>query len=301
MWSAARSSPTTEKIASAAATFIFSVIRRAPASSAPRKTPGKASTLLIWFGKSLRPVATIAAYRLATSGWISGSGFEQANTTPPGVMLAIASSGTLPAESPRNTSAPTSASATPPVRPSGLVLVTSSALMSLRSPRPACTMPFESTIVISASPAVSRMLAHATPAAPAPEMTIFSELISRPSTAVAPRRAASSTIAVPCWSSCMTGQSSASITRRSISKQRGAEMSSKLTAPKLGRSRIRVSTISSGSLVASTIGIESRPPNVLNSAALPSMTGSEANGPISPRPSTALPSLTTATSRCAQV
>ena len=36
-----------EQIASAAATFIASVIRRAPASSAPRNTPGNASTLLI--------------------------------------------------------------------------------------------------------------------------------------------------------------------------------------------------------------------------------------------------------------
>ena len=33
------------------------------ASSAPRKMPGKASTLLIWFGKSLRPVPTTAACR----------------------------------------------------------------------------------------------------------------------------------------------------------------------------------------------------------------------------------------------
>ena len=80
MRSTARSSPTTEKIASAAATFIFSVMRRAPASSAPRNTPGNASTLLIWFGKSLRPVATTAAYLLASSGWISGSGLDSANT-----------------------------------------------------------------------------------------------------------------------------------------------------------------------------------------------------------------------------
>src|SRR5579875_3816449 len=73
--SGASSSPTTEKIASAAATIIFWVILLAPASRAPRKTPGNASTLLIWFGKSLRPVATTAAYLAATSGWISGFGF----------------------------------------------------------------------------------------------------------------------------------------------------------------------------------------------------------------------------------
>ncbi len=34
----------------AAASFISSVIRGVPASRAPRKIPGKASTLLIWFG-----------------------------------------------------------------------------------------------------------------------------------------------------------------------------------------------------------------------------------------------------------
>ena len=106
---------------------------------------------------------------------------------------------------------------------------------------------------------------------------------------------------MPCWSSCMTGQSSASISRRSSSKHRGADTSSRLTAPKLGRSRTRVSTISSTSVVSSTSGIESSPPKVLNSADLPSITGIAARGPMSPRPSTAVPSLTTATRRCAQV
>lgn len=53
--------------------------------------------------------------------------------------------------------------------------------------------------------------------------------------------------------------------------------------------------------MSSTIGMELRPANVLNRALLPSMTGSDADGPISPSPSTALPSLTTATRRCAQV
>ena len=48
-------------IAYAAASFISSVTWRAPQSRAPRKIPGKASTLLIWLGKSERPVATTAA------------------------------------------------------------------------------------------------------------------------------------------------------------------------------------------------------------------------------------------------
>src|SRR5690606_37368979 len=43
-------SPTTPAMASAAATFIPSVIRVARAASAPLNTPGKASTLLIWLG-----------------------------------------------------------------------------------------------------------------------------------------------------------------------------------------------------------------------------------------------------------
>ena len=47
--------------------------------------------------------------------------------------------------------------------------------------------------------------------------------------------------------------------------------------------------------------MESSPPNTLNSADLPSMTGSDARGPMSPSPSTAVPSLTTATSRLVHV
>ncbi len=216
-------------------------------------------------------------------------------------MVAISSSGTRPADTPRNTSAPSSASTMPPVRPQGLVRCASSALKRFMSSRSECRIPRESSTVISEIPFARRMFAHATPAAPAPEITTRSEVMSRSSSLEAPSNAASTTIAVPCWSSCITGQSSASMARRSISKHRGAEMSSRLTAPNVGRSRTRVSTISSGSLVSSTIGIESRPPNVLNSAHLPSITGSDAAAPMSPRPSTAVPSLTTATNRFAQV
>jgi len=85
--------------------------------------------------------------------------------------------------------------------------------------------------------------------------------------------------------------------RASISKHRGAAMSSRFTAPKDGRSSFTVRTISSTSRVSSTIGIESRPAKVLHKAALPSISGREAAGPMSPRPSTAEPSETTATSR----
>ena len=89
--------------------------------------------------------------------------------------------------------------------------------------------------------------------------------------------------------------SSIALSRSSISKQRGAEMSSRLIPPKLGASRATVSMISSMSVVSRQIGTASTPPNCLNSTALPSITGIAAAGPMSPRPSTAVPSVTTAT------
>jgi hypothetical protein len=89
--------------------------------------------------------------------------------------------------------------------------------------------------------------------------------------------------------------SSSSRSRRSISKQRGAEMSSRLTPPKPGAMARTTATISSTSLVARQIGHASTSPNSLNSIALPSITGMAASGPMSPRPSTAVPSETTAT------
>ena len=52
--------------------------------------------------------------------------------------------------------------------------------------------------------------------------------------------------------------------------------------------------ISSVSWVSRQTGQASTPANCLNSAALPSITGSAAAGPMLPRPSTAEPSVTTA-------
>ena len=65
--------------------------------------------------------------------------------------------------------------------------------------------------------------------------------------------------------------------------------------PKPGAIAVTAATISSASFVARQIGHASTPPNSLNSIALPSITGIAASGPMSPRPSTAVPSLTTAT------
>jgi hypothetical protein len=106
--------------------------------------------------------------------------------------------------------------------------------------------------------------------------------------------AASMTIAVPCWSSWKTGMSSSARSRRSISKQRGAEMSSRLCRPKVGAAARTKATISSTSLVSRHSSKVSTPANYLN-IALPSITGIGAAGPMSPRPSTAVPSETPAT------
>ena len=92
--------------------------------------------------------------------------------------------------------------------------------------------------------------------------------------------------------------SSVSRSRRSISKQRGAEMSSRLIPPNTGAIAWTVRTISSTSFVARQIGQASTPPNSLKRTALPSITGSAPSGPMSPSPSTAVPSLTTATVFC---
>jgi hypothetical protein len=91
------------------------------------------------------------------------------------------------------------------------------------------------------------------------------------------------------------GMSRSARRRSSISKQRGAEMSSRLMPPKVGAIARTMETISSVSWVSRQIGKASTPPNSLNKTALPSMTGMAASGPMFPSPRTALPSDTTAT------
>ena len=114
----ASSSATTDRIASAAASFMPSVIRRAPASSAPLNTPGNASTLLIWFGKSLRPVATIAACLRAILGVdlrvrVRQREHDRLRRHRRDQLLRDL----CPPTRPRNTSAPASASTAPPATP----------------------------------------------------------------------------------------------------------------------------------------------------------------------------------------
>ena len=135
----------------------------------------------------------------------------------------------------------------------------------------------------------------AVPAAPAPETTIRTSASCFSTQRSALVSAASTTIAVPCWSSWKTGMSSDSRSRASISKQRGAAMSSRLMPPKPGAIISTALTISSVSWLARQIGQASMSAKRLNSAALPSITGIAAPGPMLPRPRTAEPSVTTAT------
>jgi len=71
-----------------------------------------------------------------------------------------------------------------------------------------------------------------------------------------------------------------------------------LIPPKTGAIAFTVRTISSTSFVARQIGKALTPANSLNSIAFPSITGRAPSGPMSPSPSTAVPSLTTATMFC---
>ena len=106
---------------------------------------------------------------------------------------------------------------------------------------------------------------------------------------------ASTTTAVPCWSSCMTGMSIISCRRFSISKHSGAAISSSWMAPKLWPMLATVETMTSGSLESMRIGMPLTPARLEKSSALPSITGIPARGPMSPRPSTAVPLVTMAT------
>ncbi len=72
-------------------------------------------------------------------------------------------------------------------------------------------------------------------------------------------------------------------------------MSSRLMPPNVGANAAQMVTISSTSVVCRQIGIEFSPAKWWNSSDFPSITGMAARGPMSPRPSTAVPSEITAT------
>ena len=135
----------------------------------------------------------------------------------------------------------------------------------------------------------------ATPAEPAPLTTTLQSSVFLPVTRRPLMIPARTTIAVPCWSSWNTGISRIAFKRSSISKQRGAEMSSRLIPPNAGAIFLMVAMISSVSCVSKQIGTAFTSPNSLKRTHFPSITGIAAYGPILPSPKTALPSEMTAT------
>ena len=138
-------------------------------------------------------------------------------------------------------------------------------------------------------------LAQASAAEPAPETTIFTLSIFFLANSSAFNNAAEDIIAVPCWSSCITGMFNSSTKRLSISKDSGALISSKFIPPKVGAMFFTVATNASMSLVSTSISKTSMSANILKSNAFPSITGFEASGPMSPNPKTAVPLVITAT------
>ena len=200
------------------------------------------------------------------------------------------------AETPMNTSAPASTSARLPFRSRGFVIPAISCLAEfICSVLPFQMAPFRSQSVTSTAPAVISSFVMAVAAAPAPLRTMRTSGSFFPtsfSAFVSPARVMT---AVPCWSSWKTGISQHSLSRRSISKQRGAEMSSRLMPPKDFEMSRTVLTISSTSLLSMQRGTASTSPKALNRTHLPSITGIPASGPMSPSPRTAVPSVMTAT------
>ena len=215
-------------------------------------------------------------------------------------MAAIISLATKPArESPKNTSAPLNAAA----NSTSFLCTAKSFLVSSRSWRPAWIRPLESNMKIFSSLTPSRLysLAQDRAEAPAPETTILTFSIFLPANSRALMSAAALMIAVPCWSSCMIGISSSSLSLRSISKASGALISSRLMPPKVGAMALTVWIKSSGSLASTSMSKTSMSAKILNRRPLPSITGLEASGPISPSPSTAVPFEMTATRFCLAV
>ena len=199
------------------------------------------------------------------------------------------------ADTPMNTSAPLMTSERGPAFFSRLEILAISFLMSLRPSRPSYIAPLRSHSMTFLRPLLMSSLVIAIPAAPEPLTTTERSSSFLPTSLSALSIAARVTTAVPCWSSWKTGMSHTSLSFFSISKHLGAEISSRLMPPKLPASSCTVLTMSSTSLERMQRGKASTSPNVLNSAHLPSMTGMPASGPMSPRPSTAVPSVTTAT------
>ncbi len=151
------------------------------------------------------------------------------------------------------------------------------------------------TIFSFLAPTATYIAVQEIAAAPAPFTTILRSAIFLPCNSEALISAAPEMIAVPCWSSCITGIFISAFSLRSISKHSGALMSSRLTPPKVGSNALTIFTNSSTFLVSNSMSNTSMSAKILNKSPLPSITGLPACAPISPSPNTAVPLLITAT------
>ena len=132
---------------------------------------------------------------------------------------------------------------------------------SFRSVRALLITPLLSSMTMFSrrAPSDTYNLVQDTAEAPAPFTTIFTSSIFFPATCRAFTSPALEMIAVPCWSSCMTGMSSSSFRRRSISKHSGALMSSRLMPPKVGAIAFTAAMNFSGSFSSTSISNTSIP------------------------------------------
>ena len=153
-------------------------------------------------------MSTSGRLAMASSYDISGTGFASANTIGCSAIERIMSCvSTLPFESPTNTSAPFIASSS--VCTSRLS-VAKSFFCSVRFSLSLVITPLESSISMFSvlAPSATYIFVHDMAAAPAPFTTIFTLAMSLPFTSSAFLSPAADIIAVPCWSSCITGMSS---------------------------------------------------------------------------------------------
>ena len=252
--------------------------------------------MLTWFGWSDLPVAIIISslVAIAKSYSISGTGLAIAKTIGSfAIDNNISGETTLPIERPIKTSA--------------LCMASSSVFKSLSVANSAfCDVKFSLSFLMTPllshitmfslfAPNSKYNLVQEIAAAPAPFTTKLSLVISLPVISIAFFSAAAEIIAVPCWSSCITGISNSSFNRLSISKASGALISSKFIPPKVGAIAFTVSINLSTSVASTSISKTSISAKILNNKPLPSITGLEASGPISPNPKTAVPLEITAT------
>ena len=140
---------------------------------------------------------------------------------------------TLPLDRPRKTSAPLMASASVCTSRRS---VAKKRFCSVRFSRSLVMTPLLSSIRMFSrrAPSDTYSLVHEMADAPAPFTTMRTSSIRLPATSRAFSSPALEMMAVPCWSSCITGMSSSSFSLRSISKHSGALMSSRLMPPKVG-------------------------------------------------------------------